>query len=106
MGEREHPDLFARIFAAISYVWLFGAVPLYVLSPKDSFVHFHARQGLIITIASFVLGVVMWIPVLGQVGGLIAMLLIIVGAVAGILHALIGKRYRLPVIGTWAEKLS
>jgi uncharacterized membrane protein len=102
----EHPDLFARIFAAVSYVWLIGAVPLYIFSPKGSFVHFHARQGLIITITSFILGVVMWIPIFGQVGGFLGMILVILGAVTGILHAMMGTRYRLPILGTWAEKLS
>lgn len=87
--------------AALSYVlgWLTGII--FFLLEKDKFVRFHAMQSIVtfglLTIISFV-------PIIGWV---LAPFLMIVGFVLWlvlIFKAYQGERFKLPVIGDFAEK--
>jgi uncharacterized membrane protein len=87
----------SNLMAALSYVWILSVVML-IIKKDDEFVKFHARQGLILFIASFV-GV---IPFIGWFIGLIVVVLDIVGFI----KALSGERYKVPVVGDIAEKIN
>jgi uncharacterized membrane protein len=88
--------------AALTYVlgWLTGIVFL-LLEKNDKFVRFHAMQSIItfglITILSFV-PIIGWIlsPVLMIIGFVLWLLLIF--------KAYQGEKFKLPVIGDFAEK--
>ncbi len=86
-----------KVWAAVGYLWILSLVAL--AARKDNeFVRFHASQGVLL----FVLSVIFWfIPVLGW------MLNVIVGiaAVVGIVKALQGEKWELPVIGAWAKQV-
>ncbi|MDD5039702.1 MAG: hypothetical protein PHY34_00970 [Patescibacteria group bacterium] len=86
----------SNLMAALSYVWILSIVML-IIKKEDEFVKFHAKQGLILFIASFI-GV---IPVIGWVVWFVVVVLMIIGFI----KALSGERYKIPVIGDIAEKI-
>jgi uncharacterized membrane protein len=83
--------------AALSYVWILSVVML-IIKKDDEFVKFHARQGLILFIASFV-GVIPFI-------GWFIWLIVVVLDIVGFIKALSGERYKVPVVGDIAEKIN
>lgn len=83
--------------AALSYVWVLSIVML-IVKKDDEFVKFHAKQGLILFILSFI-GV---IPVIGWLVWMVVVVLDIVGFI----KALSGERYKVPVVGDLAEKIN
>ena len=90
-----------KVYAAVGYVWILCLVPL--LLKKDSeFAQFHGKQGLVLFIIEVIGSVVFWIPLFGQ---LLAVLIMIV-AIIGIIKALQGEYYKLPIIQDIVEKFS
>ncbi|MCL5808720.1 MAG: DUF4870 domain-containing protein [Deltaproteobacteria bacterium] len=86
----------SNLMAALSYVWVLSVVML-IVRKDDEFVKFHAKQGLILFIASFI-GV---IPVIGWV----VWLVVVVFDIIGFIKALSGERYKVPLVGDLAEKI-
>jgi uncharacterized membrane protein len=81
--------------AALSYIWILSLVMI-ATKKNDEFVMFHAKQGLVLFIASF-----LWfIPVIGW----ILDCLILVCIIIGFIKAMNGERYKLPVVGDLAAK--
>ena len=68
-----------KIMAAISYIWILFLVPLFA-AKDDAFARFHANQGLLLFLASIVLGIIGVIPVIGTiialVGGIVTFVFI------------------------------
>lgn len=90
-----------KLVAAFGYVWILCLVPLF--AKKDSkFAQFHGKQGLILFIVEIVGMLVFWIPVVGWILAII----VIVLAVLGIVQALQGRYWEMPVIGPWAKKIN
>lgn len=96
-----------KVMAIISYIFILWLVPLF--QAKDSkFALYHANQGAILTAASIVLWVPLfilsWIPGINVIVGLalfpIYGLAILAMMVIGILGAVNGKAAPLPVIGS------
>ena len=87
----------SNLMAALSYVWILSIVML-VIKKEDKFVSFHAKQGLILFIASFI-GI---IPIIGWILWLVIIALMIIGFI----KALSGERYKIPVVGDLAEKIN
>lgn len=104
--EKSSTGLEANIAGLLCYVlgWVSGLV--FILIERDSnFVRFHAIQSIYVfgalTIASIVLG---WIPPLNVV---LVPLLGVLGVVLWIIlmiKAYQGEKYKLPLVGDWAEK--
>ncbi len=93
--------------AFLSYILILFIVPL-VLDPKNEFVKFHAKQGIILFlffIAVYIVGALL--PIIGWFIiaplGIFAWLIL---AIYGIYNALTGKEEPLPVIGKFAEKIN
>ncbi|MFA6214941.1 MAG: hypothetical protein WC768_00045 [Patescibacteria group bacterium] len=84
-----------KIWAAVGYLWILSLVAL--AARKDNeFVKFHASQGALL----FVISVVFcFIPVLGW----FLNVLVGVAAIVGIIKALQGEKWELPVVGVWAK---
>ncbi|MDP2684595.1 MAG: hypothetical protein Q8P20_06125 [bacterium] len=87
----------SNLMAALSYVWIISIVMM-IVKKDDKFVVFHAKQGLVLFIASFI-GV---IPIIGWFIWIIVVILEIVGFI----KALSGERYKIPVVGDIAEKIN
>jgi len=97
-----------NIIAAIGYIFILCLVPL--LLKKDSqFAQFHGKQGLVLTVVAviaWILSMILWfIPVIGWLINLVMFITIIVLAVLGILNALKGEYWEMPVLGEFAKKI-
>lgn len=90
-----------RLYAAMSYLLVLVLVPL-LTRKNDSFVNFHARQGLIVLLA-IILALVInaWSGAVGSVLFVVLMLLDVVALVM----ALQGRKWKIPFIGNLAEKI-
>ena len=90
-----------RLYAAMSYLLVLVLVPL-LTRKNDSFVNFHARQGLIMLLA-IILALVInaWNGAVGSVFFVVLMLLDVVALVM----ALQGRKWKIPFIGNLAEKI-
>ena len=88
----------SKLFAALSYLWLLSVVML-VLKKDDEFVKFHAKQGTVI----FVVSIILWfIPIIGW----LLQIVVLIAVVIGFLKAYSGERFKLPVIGDLADKIT
>ncbi len=85
-----------NMLAALSYVWWLSIV-LLLIKRNDEYVHFHAKQAVILTF----LTIFWWIPILGQ----LLFVLAIIGMIVGFIQAWQGKRYQLPVVYGWSQKI-
>ena len=97
-----------KTIAAIAYISILCFVPL--LTKKDSpFAQFHAKQGLVLFICEIVwwilsLGLV-FIPFLGLIIIWLVNLCLVVLSLVGLIRALNGERWKMPILGDWAEKI-
>lgn len=91
---------------ALAYITIIPAIIFLVAEPynRNSFIRFHAWQSLSLGITGFVLGFINIIPVLGQIVFLLGMLCLFVGWIVAILKASKGEKFKLPVLGNFAEK--
>lgn len=87
----------SNLLAALSYLWILSII-FYVLKKDDSYVQFHSRQGIVL----FGLSLVGMVPFIGWPIGLIALVLIVIGA----LKAYQGEKYKMPLISDLAEKIN
>ena len=94
-----------KSMAALAYVIFF--IPL-LMNPRNDFATYHAKQGLVLLIASIVGSVLLTVLSvvtfgLGVILYPIYWLAILALAVIGIMNALNGKEEQLPVIGQFAS---
>ncbi len=98
-------DSDSKIFALLSYFWILSII-FYILKKDNSFVKFHAKQGMVLFAASLVLWIINIIPLLGQILFFLGGLGIFVLCVIGAMKAYQGEKYKMPVIGDLAEKIN
>jgi uncharacterized membrane protein len=89
-----------RMYAALCYLWVLVFIP-YIAAKQDDFVLFHIKQGMVL-LAGFILavGAAYWIP---WVGNLLFVLLMLVDLM-GLVQALHGRRWQIPVIGSMIQR--
>lgn len=85
-----------KIWAALSYVWIISIVAL-AARKNNGFVRFHASQGAFL----FLISLASFIPLFGQLVGLIAFIL----AVVGIIKAYRGEKWPLPLVASAAQEV-
>ena len=87
-----------KLVAALSYLGLLVLIPI-LAAPNSRYARFHSNQGLVLLIASMLVGVIGVIPILGwilaAVGGIATFVLMILG----IVNAIGGRAKELPIIG-------
>lgn len=87
-----------KVLAAVSYLWIISLIVLLV--KKDSrFAKFHAKQGLILWIASIIFWFIPWV-------GWMLNLVILVFVIIGLIQAMQGKWWKVPGVGQLAEKIN
>jgi fumarate reductase subunit D len=101
---RRESGVGSQIMAAMSYLGILALVPL-VINGRDPYVGFHARQGLILWIWEVLAVFSLAIPVVGRIFFQISSMICFILSVAGLLSVLLGKAWKLPIVGNWAEKL-
>lgn len=93
---------------ALAYVTIIPAIVFLVVEPynRNSYVRFHAWQSIFLGIAAFAVDTVLsFIPILGWFVLLpLAMIGFLVIWIMAIMKALKGERWKIPVIGKYAEQ--
>ncbi|MFH1867013.1 MAG: hypothetical protein ABIJ81_02930 [Patescibacteria group bacterium] len=90
-----------KVWAASSYLWIFCLIPL-LIKRKNSFIQYHAKQGLVLFGAEIVIAILSFIPLLGFVGWVVA----IIFSIMGIVNAVTGKYWEMPWLGKFAKKIT
>ena len=93
-----------NVYAILSYLWILCLIPI-LMKKEEDFVHFHARQGLMLFIVEVAIGIIGIIPFLGHIVYLVGMLACGLLSIVGIVQVLMGNKWKMPVIGDWAEKI-
>ncbi|MBF0357290.1 MAG: hypothetical protein HQL70_01710 [Magnetococcales bacterium] len=94
----------SRVLSLLSYLGVLCLVPL-IFNKDDEYVHFHARQGLVLWIWGVLAIFSLHIPVVGAFFFSFSVLAIALFAVIGIISVLLTRAWRLPVVGMVAGKL-
>lgn len=104
--ETQQTGLSDNAAGALAYVTIIPAIIFLIVAPynTNSYVKFHSWQSIFLGIAAFAIGIINIIPILGQIVFLLGMLLLFVAWIIALLKALKGERYKLPIIGSIAEK--
>ncbi|MBU1179667.1 hypothetical protein KJ885_01855 [Patescibacteria group bacterium] len=93
-----------RLYGAISYLWILCFIPL-LFKRDSSFALYHARQGLVLLIAEFFATLIGWIPFVGYYVSMFLGIILAILALLGIINALDGKHWKMPVLGDFAQKI-
>jgi uncharacterized membrane protein len=98
-----------RLFAALAYIPFVALISL-IMKPDSSFVRMHARQGLMLSLIFFAVGIAAAIvAIVPVVGGFLAMLIALVPAAClfiglySLYLSLTGFWWKIPVIGALSE---
>lgn len=90
-----------KMIAALSYLSLLFLVPL--LAKRESpFCQFHAKQGLVLAIIGIIGTFVFWIPVIGW----LAAIFFFVVDIIGLVKALSGEAWKVPVVYDLSKKFN
>ncbi|MDP2631578.1 MAG: hypothetical protein Q8P30_02290 [Candidatus Uhrbacteria bacterium] len=97
-----------KVIAAVGYIFVLCFIPL-MFAKESKFAQFHAKQGLVLFIAELgvmiVNMVLMAIPILGWLAALALNVFLLLLAVGGILKALAGESWEMPILGKYAKNL-
>ncbi len=90
-----------RYVAALSYLGVLFLVPLF-MKKESPFAQFHARQGLVFTIAWIVGSFIFWFPLIGWA----LMLLLFVANIMALVRTISGQAWEVPCVKVVVEKLN
>ncbi|MFC1522239.1 hypothetical protein ACFL6Y_07500 [Elusimicrobiota bacterium] len=93
-----------KIWACVGYLWILCFIPL-LFKKGNPFVTFHVRQGLMLFVLWLFCLVVSAIPILGHLLGFIGNVFILIMIILGIIHAINGEYWAIPVFGKTAAGL-
>jgi uncharacterized membrane protein len=94
-----------KVFAAMSYLWFLCLLPL-LLKRNRPFVQFHAKQGFLLFVCEVAIAMIAWIPVLGWLVGFVGWIAAVVLSILGLVAALSGREWEMPVLGQYAKKFN
>ncbi len=95
--------LSSKILACMSYLGILALVPL-VLNRDDDYIRFHARQGIVLWMWEVLAIYALVIPG-GRLFFSLSTFLCFAFSVIGVIAVLLGRAWKFPVVGTWAESL-
>lgn len=93
-----------RIISAISYIPFLFIIPL-VLLKDDPLANSHAKQGFVLFIVEVIIWVLGMIPFIGWVFKYIIGVIVFLIALYAFIEALLGKFWKIPIIGDISEEL-
>jgi len=91
-----------KLLLVLCYVGLLSVVP-YLVARSPGLLQFHARQGLALGLLGVVCAGLGLVPFIGFVGH-VGIALVIVLSILGIVKALSGERWRIPVAAELADR--
>jgi uncharacterized membrane protein len=93
-----------KLIAAIGYLGVLCLIPLLV--KRDSaFCQFHGKQGLVLFLVWLVLSMINVLPILGQLIWVLGSIVLLVLVILGMVHALNGEEWEMPVLGRYAKQI-
>jgi len=93
-----------NVAATLSYLVGFITGLFFYLTSKDRFVRFHAMQSIIVSVAVVAVNLVLgYIPYIGMITGLVSLGELIL-VIFLMVKAYQGVKFKVPVIGDYAEK--
>jgi len=93
-----------KAIAAIGYLCILFLVPL--LAAKNSpYAQFHAKQGMVLFVGWVIVWVIGLIPILGWIIGFFGTILLAVLSLIGLIKALQGEAWEIPMAADLAKKL-
>lgn len=99
------PTTEQMVFGVLSYIPILVLIPLLV-KRDDEFVHFHAKQGLILLIVWIAAWIVTFLPFVGWLIYSLAVVCLGIISLIAIVKVLMGQKWEIPVICTYADKLN
>lgn len=97
-----------KALAAIGYLFILFLVPL-LGAKKSAFAQHHARQGLAVALIGVVVmsinTLIGWVPILGWLLAMVLSLGWAILVIIGIVKAISGASWEVPVLGKWAAGL-
>ena len=93
------------LFGVLAYLGILVLIPL-LLKKDDDFIHWHAKQGLVLLIAYVVVWVFTMVPIIRWILGPIISLILFVFAIIAIVQVLMGNQWQLPLLGKYADKFN
>ncbi len=93
------------VFGILSYGWVLVLIPL-LIKKDDDFVHFHAKQGLIMLIAWIGGAILSILPFFGWIIGLLSYAVLGIVSLIAIIKVFMGEKWEIPVVSTYADKLN
>lgn len=93
------------LFSVLSYIPILNLIPL-LIKRDDDYVHFHAKQGLIILFAWIIIWVISMVPFIGWLFGSLLSLALFIVCIIAIVKVLMGETWEIPVVSKYADKLN
>ena len=93
-----------KVIAAIGYLGVLCLIPL-ILKKDSKFAQHHGKQGLVLLIAWVFVWTISLVPVLGWIIGFFGGIALLILMIIGILKALAGEEWVIPVIGKYADQI-
>lgn len=88
-----------KLMGALAYVGILFVIPLFAPGKKTPFVQFHVRQGIVLFVIEAVLAA---IPFFGWM----VIVVPIVASLYGLMQALAGRQWELPILGKYAKRIN
>ncbi|MGJ1323418.1 hypothetical protein ACR780_12050 [Sphingobacterium faecium] len=95
-----------KTVALIAYLTIIGLIAAVIMNNKNatSLGRFHIRQSIGITVTAMAVGLLRYVPLVGNIVGLIIGIVILVALILSILSAVKGEEQELPFIGNLFQK--
>lgn len=94
----------SKILAVMSYLGVLCLVPL-VVNRDDAYVRFHARQGIVLWMWEVLAIYTVMVPGIGKLFLQFSSAACLVLSLVGVVSVILGRAWKFPLIGNWAEKL-
>lgn len=91
------------------FLLIIGFLIVYLTKKNDAYAMYYGKQGLVFSIAVFIViianFILAFIPVLGWLLGMLLSIALLVLFIIGIIFSLSGKQKPVPIIGQFADKI-
>ncbi len=93
------------VLGILSYIPILVLIPV-LIKKDDDFVHFHAKQGLVLLFVWVGVWIITIIPFVGWIIGILLSTILSLISLVAIVKVLMGEKWEIPVVSTYADKLN